>query len=479
MKKSNQIMTKYKLINNISGWAVFAIAATVYLLTIEPTASFWDCGEFITQAFKMEIGHQPGAPVFMLVANFFSQLAQDPTRVAMMVNSMSALMSAFTILFLFWTITHLTRKLVLKQGSTQLTLGQTIAVIGSGLVGALVYTFSDTFWFSAVEGEVYAFSSMLTALVFWLILKWEDNAHQPHSDKWLKSIAYIMGLSIGVHLLNLLCIPAIVLVYYFKKNDTPTWKGTILSLLVSFGLIIVLMWGIIPGIPKVGGWFELLFVNTLGMPYHTGVLVYLALLIAAVVWGLYETFSRKGKDNRARAAFFISLALSGILFIGSSAWLWIVLFIAGGYFIFKYKNLPTRFINLSMTCLMVILIGFSAYAIIPIRSSANPPLDLNSPEDIFSLGSMLNREQYGQTPLLHGTTYASRIVRDANGMALTKGERTSYKQVVKESADEKDRYEKITTPIYEYTNTMLLRMHSTTNNPSFGNHILGYENWEG
>ena len=186
------------------------------------------------------------------------------------------------------------------------------------------------------------------------------------------------------------------------------------------------------------------------------------------------------KDNRARAAFFISLALSGILFIGSSAWLWIILFIAGGYFIFKYKNLPTRFINLSMTCLMVILIGFSAYAIIPIRSSANPPLDLNSPEDIFSLGSMLNREQYGQTPLLHGTTYASRIVRDANGMALTKGERTSYKQVVKESADEKDRYEKITTPIYEYTNTMLLpRMHSTTNNPSFGNHILGYENWGG
>ena len=234
MKKSNQIMTKYKLINNISGWAVFAIAATVYLLTIEPTASFWDCGEFITQAFKMEIGHQPGAPVFMLVANFFSQLAQDPTRVAMMVNSMSALMSAFTILFLFWTITHLTRKLVLKQGSTQLTLGQTIAVIGSGLVGALVYTFSDTFWFSAVEGEVYAFSSMLTASYSGSSLNGK-TAHQPHSDKWLVLIAYIMGLSIGFT-----CSTCFVsrdrAGILFQEKRYPTWKGTILSLLVSLHL---------------------------------------------------------------------------------------------------------------------------------------------------------------------------------------------------------------------------------------------------
>jgi hypothetical protein len=208
-------MSKYKLINNISGWVVFAIAATVYLLTIEPTASFWDCGEFITSAYKLEVGHPPGAPFFMLVGNFFTQLSKDPSQVAMMVNIMSALMSAFTILFLFWTITHLTRKLLQKSSDVVLNAGQTTAVIGSGIVGALVYTFSDTFWFSAVEGEVYAFSSMLTALVFWLILKWEDNADKPHSDKWLVLIAYVMGLSIGVHLLNLLCIPAIVLVYYF------------------------------------------------------------------------------------------------------------------------------------------------------------------------------------------------------------------------------------------------------------------------
>lgn len=471
-------MIKYKLINNIAGWAVFAVAAAVYLLTIEPTASFWDCGEFITQAYKLEVGHPPGAPIFMLVGNFFTQLTQDPTRVAMMVNIMSALLSAFTILFLFWTITHLTRKLVLTESKSELTLGQTIAVIGSGLVGALVYTFSDTFWFSAVEGEVYAFSSMLTALVFWLILKWEDNAHKPHSDKWLVLIAYVMGLSIGVHLLNLLCIPAIVLVYYFKKNDNPGWKGTLLSLLISFGLIVVLMWGIIPGFTKVGGWFELFLVNTLGLPYNSGVFVYIALLVASIAWGLFETLSTRGQESRARAAFFISLGLTGILFIGNSAWLWVLLIAAGAYFVFKYKKLDTRFLNLAMTCLMVILVGFSAYALIPIRSSANPPLDLNSPEDIFSLGSMLNREQYGQTPLVHGTTYASRIVRDANGRALTKGERTSYRQVLKDSPDQKDRYEKVTSPIYQFSNTMLFpRMHSHGNNPSFGNHILGYERW--
>ncbi len=473
-------MTKYKSINNITGWTVFAVAAAVYLLTIEPTASFWDCGEFITQAYKLEVGHPPGAPIFMLVGNFFSQLAQDPSQVAKMVNSMSALMSAFTILFLFWTITHLTRKLVLRKGEAELNVGQTIAVIGSGVVGALAYTFSDTFWFSAVEGEVYAFSSMLTALVFWLILKWEDNAHKPHSSKWLVLIAYVIGLSIGVHLLNLLCIPAIVLVYYFKRNDAPTLKGVLLALLTAFAIIIVVLWGIIPGFTKVGGWFELFFVNTLGLSYNSGVLVYLVLLITSLAWGLFETLSKRGEELRSRIPFFISLGLTGILFIGNSAWLWAILVAAGAYFTFKYKKLNNQFIHLSMSMLMVILVGFSAYAIIPIRSSANPPLDLNSPEDIFSLASFLNREQYGQTPLIHGSTYASRIERDGNGVALTKGERTSYQRVIKNSPDEKDRYEKVTSPIYKYTHTMLFpRMHSTSNNPSFVNHIRGYERWGG
>ncbi len=480
MNQNRKNMSKYKLINNISGWAVFAVAATVYLLTIEPTASFWDCGEFITSAYKLEVGHPPGAPFFMLVGNFFTQLARDTSQVAMMVNIMSALMSAFTILFLFWTITHLTRKLLLKKSDDVLTVGQTIAVIGSGVVGALVYTFSDTFWFSAVEGEVYAFSSMLTALVFWLILKWEDNADKPHSDKWLVLIAYVMGLSIGVHLLNLLCIPAIVMVYYFKKTENANWKGALKALLVSFVLIIIVMWGVIPGFTKVGGWFELLFVNTLGLPYNSGVLFYLLVLVASIVMGLYHTISSKKNENRARTAFFMTLALTGVLFISGSTWLWIVLIAVGAYFVFKSKKISMRFINLSVSCIMVILVGFSAYALIPIRSSANPPLDLNSPEDIFSLGSYLNREQYGQTPLIHGTTYASKIARNADGTAITDGERISYKQVVKASPDEKDRYEKVISPNYKYTNTMLFpRMHSNPNNPSFQNHIIGYERWGG
>ncbi|SFK31010.1 Protein of unknown function [Porphyromonadaceae bacterium KH3CP3RA] len=474
-------MKGYKLINLISGWSVFLVSAIVYLMTIEPTASFWDCGEFITQAYKLEVGHPPGAPIFMLVGNLFTQLTQDPSQVAKMVNSMSALMSALTILFLFWTITHLTRKLIIAKEGGELSMGQTIAVIGSGLVGALVYTFSDTFWFSAVEGEVYAFSSMLTALVFWLILKWEDNADKPHSDKWIVLIAYVMGLSIGVHQLNLLCIPAIVLVYYFKKNENPDWKGGIKALLLSFGLIAILMWGIIPGFTKVGGWFELFFVNTLGFSYHTGTLVYIILLVGVIGWTLYETFSPKGQERRARTAFFISLGMTGVLFIGSNARLWVLLIAAGAYFAFRYKKLEVRFINLAATCLMVIVIGFSAYAIIPIRSNANPPLDLNKPENIFSLGGMLSREQYGQRPLLYGTTYASQPARNADGSYIVESERTSYRPVVKTSPEQKDRYEKKVTSInYKYTNTMLLpRMHSHSGNPSFRNHSMGYEQWGG
>lgn len=473
-------MFKYKLINNITGWILFAIAAIVYLLTIEPTASFWDCGEFITSAYKLEVGHPPGAPFFMLVGNLFTQLAQDPSQVALMVNVMSALMSAFTILFLFWTITHLTRKLLISKHETKLSSAQSLVVIGSGVVGALVYTFSDTFWFSAVEGEVYAFSSMLTALVFWLILKWEDNADKPHSDKWLVLIAYIMGLSIGVHLLNLLCIPAIVLVYYYRKNEHPTWKGGILSLMLSFLLIVILMWGIIPGFTKVGGWFELFFVNSLGMAYNSGLFLYLILLVASIAWGLFETVTPHKNESRARTALFISVALAGIFFIGGNPWLWVVLIATGAYFAFKYRKINYPFINLVMSSLMVILVGFSVYALIPIRSSANTPLDLNSPEDVFSLGSYLNREQYGQTPLLHGSTYASQIARNADGTAITSGEKVSYSRVLKTSPDQKDHYVKSSSRKHKYTHTMLFpRMHSNSNNPSFRNHIMGYERWGG
>lgn len=468
-------MKKYNLVNDLLGWLSFAIAAVVYLLTIEPTASFWDCGEFITSAYKLEVGHPPGAPFFMLTGNFFAQFASDPSQVAKMVNSMSALLSALTILFLFWTITHLAKKLIYQDTSKEMTLGQFIAIMGSGFVGAMVYTFTDTFWFSAVEGEVYAYSSMFTALVFWLILKWENRADQPGADKWLVLIAYTMGLSIGVHLLNLLCIPAIVLVYYFKKTDKPTFKGIILSLLGSGGLILVLMYGIIPGFTKVGGYIELFFVNTLGFSYNSGVFVYLIVLFLTIIWGIYESFSTKGNLKRSKMAFIIAAVLSGITFIGSNELIWLVLAAALFGFTAISKRVTFRFLNTSLLCLLVILIGYSSFALIPIRSTANTPMDQNSPEDVFSLADYLNREQYGDSPLFYGRTYASQVKRE-NGRATEVSKKKKYDKIVKKSPEEKDRYFVASeVPQYEYTKTMLFpRMYSSE--PS---HIQGYKNWGG
>lgn len=471
-------MKKYNLINNVFGWFSFAIAAIVYLMTIEPTASFWDCGEFITSAYKLQVGHPPGAPFFMITGKFFSLFASDPSQVAAMINSMSALLSALTILFLFWTITHLAKKLIYTDTSKEMTTGELIAIIGSGLVGALTYTFTDTFWFSAVEGEVYAYSSMFTALVFWLILKWENRADQPGSDKWLIIIAYAMGLSIGVHLLNLLCIPAIVLVYYFKKNKDANLKGILLSLAGSFALVVVLMYGIIPGFTKVGGWFELMFVNSFGLSYNSGALTYLVLLVASIVWALYETLSVKGNMSRAKAAFVICMALSGVTFIGSSFFLWLLLL--GGLIIFVVMNkkISYRLLNTTVLCLMVILVGYSSFALIPIRSIANPPMDQNSPENVFTLASYLNREQYGDRPLVYGKTYASSEKRDPQtGRVLPpQSEKENYDKVVKTSPDEKDRYVVTSViPTYEYDNTMLMpRMYSDE-----GRHLQGYQIWAG
>jgi len=492
-------MKKYNFVNNLVGWITFTIAAVVYLMTIEPTASFWDCGEFITSAYKLEVGHPPGAPFFMLTGKFFTLFASDVSQVAMMVNAMSALLSALTILFLFWTITHLAKKLIApdyevqpieqankkskisdnddkKEKKNNMTMGQLIAIMGSGLVGALVYTFSDTFWFSAVEGEVYAYSSMFTALVFWLILKWENRADKPGSDKWLVLIAYMMGLSIGVHLLNLLCIPAIVLVYYFKKVEKPNFKGIILALAGALGLILVLMYGIIPGFTKVGGQVELFFVNSLGLPYNTGVFLYIIVLFLTILWGLYETIATKGNLTKAKIAFIISMALSGITFIGSFWLLWVVLL--GGLIIFCFKSdkITFRMVNTSLLCLMVILIGYSSFALIPIRSAANPPMDQNSPENVFTLTDYLNREQYGDSPLFYGRTYASDVKRDASGKVDDKVKKKKYDKIVKKSPDEKDKYVVVSeNPVYEYTHSMLLpRMYS--NEPR---HIQGYKNWGG
>lgn len=469
-------MKKYNLYNNLFGWLSFAIAAVTYLMTIEPTASFWDCGEFIASAYKLEVGHPPGAPFFMLTGKFFTLFASDVMQVAAMVNAMSALLSAATILFLFWTITHLTRKLIHKDNNQEMTVGEMIVIIGSGLVGALAYTYTDTFWFSAVEGEVYAYSSMFTALVFWLILKWENRADEPGSDKWLVVIAYAMGLSIGVHLLNLLCIPAIVLVYYFKKNENANVKGTLIALAGSFALIVFLMYGIIPGFTKVGGWFELFFVNSLGFSYNVGVFIYLVLLVAIIVWGLYETLSAKGSLKKAQIALIACLSLSGVVFIGDSIFLWLVLFAGITAAVFIYKGITPRVINTTILCLMVILIGYSSFALIPIRSIANTPMDQNSPEHVFTLASYLNREQYGDRPLFYGKTYASEVKRDGAGRAVQTGVKQSWDKVIKKSADEADRYVVVSEiPSYDFTNTTLLpRMHSDEER-----HLRGYQQWAG
>ncbi|MDR0732584.1 MAG: DUF2723 domain-containing protein [Dysgonamonadaceae bacterium] len=436
-------MKTFKLANNILGWIVFAIAAATFLMTIEPTGSFWDCGEFIASAYKLEVGHPPGNPIFMMVANLFTQLTSDTSMKAAMVNSMSAIFSALTILFLFWTITHLARKILFPDANKAMSLAQMIAILGCGAVGALAYTWSDTFWFSAVEGEVYAFSSLMTALVFWVILKWEDVAGEPHSDRWLILIAYLMGVSIAVHLLNLLCIPAIVLVYYYKKYPRPTLKGSLAALLISFVVVGVMLYGIIQGVVKVAGWFELLFVNGLGLPYNTGVGFYIFAVFAVLAWGIWETMREKYHSGRAKTGFLLSIALLGIPFIGSHPMVGIVILAVVSIFVFNAKKLNPAALNSILVGLFVITIGYSSYALIMIRSAANTPMDQNSPEDIFTLREYLSREQYGETPLLYGQTFVAQVkrVRDGNLLApATKDSGPVWTQIAKSDANENDRY---------------------------------------
>ncbi|MFH2094934.1 MAG: DUF2723 domain-containing protein [Bacteroidota bacterium] len=359
-------MKNFKLINNVVGWLVFIVASIVYIMTIEPTVSFWDCGEFIATAYKMEVGHTPGAPLFMILARFFSLFAGSAENVSVLVNVMSALASSFTILFLFWTITHLAKKIILN-GDSEFSIGKVVAVMGSGIVGALAYTFSDTFWFSAVEGEVYATSSLFTAAVFWAIMKWENVAHEKHANRWLILIAYLMGLSIGIHLLNLLAIPAIVFVYYYKKYK-PSTSGFIYASLISVIILGVIQWGIIPGVVKLAATSELLFVNSFGMPYNSGLIIYLVLLVGLVVFGIYYT-AKKGKV----------------------------------------------ILNTIILCFAVIMIGYSSFSMIVIRSLANPPMDENNPENVFALLDYLNREQYGDRPLFTGHYFNAPVTGEKEG----------------------------------------------------------------
>ena len=405
-------------------WLVFAIAAIVYGLTVEPTASLWDCPEFIASGYKLEIGHPPGAPVFMLVANLFSQLASDPSQVALMINLLSALLSAGCIFFLFLTVTHLARKLIFPISDGEMTIPQVITIEACGMVGALAYTFSDTFWFSAVEAEVYAFSSFLTALMFWLILKWESEMDKPGSTRWIVLIAYITGLSIGVHLLCLLCLPAMSFVVYFRRAKRVTWMGMLKALIAGGLLEAVILFGLIPGVVKLGGWSELLFTNVLGCPYNTGLICYILLLTGTLV--------------------------------------------------IVYYKVRRRAVRLSLACLLMMLIGYSSYGVIIIRANAQMPMCENAPDNIFSLGSYLNREQYGKTPLFYGPAYCSEIDRVAEGEYLVPRQKEG-KAVYRPAADStKQEYEVVRHDIdYLYKNNMYFpRMHSSR-------HAKAYEDWMG
>lgn len=414
----------FKKLNSCMAWLVFAIAAIVYGLTVEPTASLWDCPEFIACGYKLEIGHPPGAPVFMLAANLFSQLASNPSQVALMVNLLSALLSAGCIFFLFLTVTHLARKLICPISDGKMSIPQVITTEACGMVGALSYTFSDTFWFSAVEAEVYAFSSFLTALMFWLILKWESEMDKPGSTRWIVLIAYITGLSIGVHLLCLLCLPAMSFVVYFRRTRCVTWMGMLKALIAGGLLVAVILFGLIPGVVKLGGWFELLFTNVLGCPYNTGLICYILLLTGTIV--------------------------------------------------IAYYKVKRRTVRLSLACLLMMLIGYSSYGVIIIRANAQTPMCENAPDNIFSLGSYLNREQYGKTPLFYGPAYCSEIDRVAKGEYLVPRQKEGQ-AVYRPVADSTKReYEVVRHDIeYLYKNNMYFpRMHSSR-------HTKAYEDWKG
>ncbi|MDP4222935.1 MAG: DUF2723 domain-containing protein [Bacteroidota bacterium] len=418
-------MKQYRKINNIIGWVIFAIAAFTYLMTIEPTGSLWDCGEFVATGYKLEIGHPPGNPVFMVMANFFSHLAGgNVTHIAAMVNSMSALASAFTILFLFWTITHLSRKIIIRD-ENDLRFPRIAAVMAAGVVGALAYTFSDSFWFSAVEGEVYASSSFFTAIVFWAILKWEDASEEENADRWIILIAFLMGLSIGVHLLNLLTLPAIVLVYWFKKHEF-TWKSFGLSLGISFILLALLLYGIIPGVVTISSRLDLFFVNRLGLPANSGMIFHILLMALFFILAVRSTYL--SADSIKNTVFACgALLLSGIWVVSESGIFNLLVLVSVGVITWYLASKYRVALNTALTAIMVIMIGYSATAIIVIRASANTPIDENQPENPFNLLYFLNREQYGERPLFRGPYYNAPVTDYKNGKPRYVLENGKYK----------------------------------------------------
>ncbi len=458
---------KYSFYNILFGWLAFVGASIVYLLTMEPTVSLWDCGEFIATAAKLEVGHPPGAPLFLMLGRFFALfVGNDTSLIAASVNAMSALASGATIMFLFWTITHLAKKFFVKN---ELKLENVIAIIGAGIIGAGAYAFTDTFWFSAVEGEVYALSSLFTAVVFWLILKWENVAHKPNSDRWIILIAYIMGLSIGVHLLNLLTITAIVYVYYFKKYK-PTTKGFILAGLLSLVLIAFMMWGVIAGSVQVASQFELFFINILGMPFHSGLVIYLIFLVAAIVAGVIFTRKDSVSVEIKTAVITVITVLIGLPFISSNPLMWIIITagIAGlVYYIAKKDKFA---LNTIVNVIAVVMIGYSSYAMIMVRSQAETPMNENAPNNAFALLSYLNREQYGQTPLVYGPYYNAAPNWQKDGTAEVE-EKFTYTPLG-------DKYVKVNNGIkYVWADefcTIFPRMHSNE-----AHHVQAYKEWAG
>lgn len=449
-------MRRYNLINNSLGWLCFVVAATTYLLTLEPTASFWDCPEYIIQGQNLEIGHPPGNPIWMLAARFFINFAGgDPADSAIAVNVMSALFSAATILLLFWTITHLVKRLIVKDDAVEISWERMVVIFGSGLCGALAYTWSDTFWFSAVEGEVYAFSSFCTALVFWLILKWENRADSPDSDRYLILIAFIMGVSIAVHLLNLLCIPAIVLVFYYRKFKNANATGSLIALAISFVIVGLVLYGLVPGFMEIAQYFELLAVNVLGWGYNSGAAVYVALLLAVMIWSIYELRARRSGLLIKISIVLVSL-MSGIFFIGDSLWIPAILTAGLIIYLILCRRLPIRVLSVSIISVLVIFVGYSAYTLILIRANANTPMNQNAPDNVFNLASYMGREQYGGNGLFYDVTFADSIMtrpdstkvfksmpaylRDEKGNLLKTYGKPRYAKVVKTSPDDPDRY---------------------------------------
>lgn len=379
----------YRKVNNITGWVAGAIAFIVYLMTMEPTTSFWDCGEFLSCAYKLEVGHSPGAPFFMLLQRLFalfaggSALTGGPsTNAAMFINALSAMASALSILFLFWIITHFAKRMVVEKGNEP-DSNQTMLIMGSGLVGALACTFSDTFWFSAVEAEVYATSSLFTAIAVWAILKWEEVADNKHADRWLVLIAYLVGLSVGVHLLNLLTIPTIAMVYYFRRYEA-TVRGSIIAFLVGGGVLGLVQFGIIQYIPRFASWFDRLFTNDFGASFDTGALTFFVLLTGLLVFGLMYA---------------------------------------------KKKRLYA--VHTAMLCVVFIVIGYSCYFAAVIRSRADVPIDMTNPDNPITFLDYVSREQFGQQPLLFGPYFTSQYSEvDTN--------RKMYAQT---KVNGKDRYE--------------------------------------